>query len=75
MHGPQWAVREGVWVPGGAAGQAEVRKGRGSGCDMAAEMSNSLSGIKSKGGHCRHKEMLEQRQDGFFENMSAVWVG
>lgn len=75
MHGPPWAVREGVWVPGGAAEQAEVRKGRGSGCDTAGEKSNSLSDIKGKGGHCRHKELLEQRQDGFSENMSVVWVG
>lgn len=49
------------------------REVRGSGSNMAAEMSNCFSGINGKGGHYRHKELLEQSQDGFSEDMSVVW--
>lgn len=59
-------------MPGGAAEQAEVRKGRGPGCNMATEMRNCLSGKNGKGDYHRHTELLEQRQDGFSESMSVV---
>lgn len=42
MYGLQWAIMEGVRVPGGAAAQAEVRKDRGSERNVAAKMGNFI---------------------------------